>query len=118
MANENWIESFSFIAALEKFTSSKNDSLREASKYALFEINEETITPTKAADEGASAPPPTYTQAVAEGMKSNMSGHVMISYQWDSQERAVYIRDKLRENGYNVWLDLDEMSKFFKQHFI
>ncbi|XP_072020743.1 uncharacterized protein [Amphiura filiformis] len=39
-----------------------------------------------------------------------MSGHVMISYQWDSQERAVYIRDKLREHGYKVWFDLDDMK--------
>ena len=106
------IKLLGIVAVLEKYKSSDNDSLREASKFALLEINEETITPTKAVDEGASAPPPTYTQAVAEGMESNMSGHVMISYQWDSQERAVYVRDKLRENGYNVWLDLDEMSKF------
>ncbi|XP_072035236.1 uncharacterized protein [Amphiura filiformis] len=96
---------------LEKLASSSNAPLRQASKCALFEINEETIKPIKDdVTTVVSESPPTYMQAVAEGAKGNMAGHVMISYQWNSQERAIYIRDKLREHGYNVWLDLDEMK--------
>ena len=103
--------SFIFLAALKKFASSDNKSLREASKYALFEINKKEITPEQESELRATAPP-TYTEAVAEGAKSNLSGHVMISYQWGSQERALLVRDKLKESGYNVWMDVDEMSKF------
>ena len=104
-----------FYVEIEKLASSENSQLRETSNYALFEISEQTIKPQKeevtASAPPASDPPPTYTQAVAEGAKGNKSGHVMISYQWDSQDRAIYIRDQLQEQGYNVWLDLDEMSK-------
>ena len=39
------------------------------------------------------------------------NGHVMISYQWDSQTRVIMIRDKLRQAGYSVWMDLDHMRK-------
>ena len=102
--------SFIFLAALKKFASSDNKSLREASKYALFEINKKEITPEQESELRATAPP-TYTEAVAAGAKSNLSGHVMISYQWGSQERALLVRDKLKEAGYNVWMDVDEMSK-------
>ena len=102
--------SFIFLAALKKIASSDNKSLREASKYALFEINEKEITPEKESELRATAPP-TYTEAVAEGAKSNLSGHVMISYNWGSKDRAQLVRDKLKESGYNVWFDEEKMGK-------
>ena len=37
--------------------------------------------------------------------------HVMISYQWKSQERMSRLRDKLKKEGYNVWMDIDKMGK-------
>ena len=37
--------------------------------------------------------------------------HVMISYQWGSQELMKRIRDELKSAGYEVWMDLDNMSK-------
>ena len=37
----------------------------------------------------------------------------MVSYQWDSQPRAIQIRDKLLEAGYQVWMDITNMSKLF-----
>ena len=36
--------------------------------------------------------------------------HVMISYQWDTQERMIAIRDLLIKSGYNVWMDIDQMG--------
>ena len=35
----------------------------------------------------------------------------MISYQWDSQERMLQLRDELKAAGHNVWMDVEKMSK-------
>ena len=35
--------------------------------------------------------------------------HVMISYQWDSQEVLVEVKNRLRASGYRVWMDLEQM---------
>ncbi|KAK7441514.1 hypothetical protein BaRGS_00040569 [Batillaria attramentaria] len=37
-------------------------------------------------------------------------GHVMISYQWGNQKMLLQIRDKLRENNFRVWIDVDNIS--------
>ncbi|KAH3859833.1 uncharacterized protein LOC127871977 [Dreissena polymorpha] len=37
-------------------------------------------------------------------------GHIMISYQWDNQQLLKAIRDKLKENKFKVWMDIDEMG--------
>ncbi|XP_066925865.1 uncharacterized protein [Clytia hemisphaerica] len=34
---------------------------------------------------------------------------IMISYQWDSQPEAIRIKDALEADGYDVWMDLDDM---------
>ena len=36
--------------------------------------------------------------------------HVMLSYQWDSQEVVLRIVASLKQRGFAVWLDLEEMS--------
>ena len=38
------------------------------------------------------------------------SGHIMISYQWANQKSLIKIRDELKKNGYNVWMDIDQMG--------
>ena len=43
-------------------------------------------------------------------MAPTQGGHVMISYQWDSQQEVLRIKTSLEESGYNVWMDLDEMQ--------
>ena len=35
--------------------------------------------------------------------------HVMISYQWDSQEVLIEVKNRLQANGYRVWMDLEQM---------
>ncbi|XP_077863462.1 uncharacterized protein LOC144347211 [Saccoglossus kowalevskii] len=37
-------------------------------------------------------------------------GHVMISYQWDNQNLMKRIKDRLRAEGYNVWMDIEQMG--------
>ena len=38
--------------------------------------------------------------------------HIMISYQWDCQSIMVKVKDKLRQAGYKVWMDVEHMSKY------
>ena len=35
--------------------------------------------------------------------------HVMISYQWDSQEVLIEVKNRLQASGYRVWMDLEQM---------
>jgi len=39
-------------------------------------------------------------------------GHVMLSYQWDSKETVLKIRDRLKTAGYKVWIDEDDMGMY------
>ena len=36
--------------------------------------------------------------------------HVMISYQWDSQEVLIEVKNRLQASGYRVWMDLEQMG--------
>ena len=36
--------------------------------------------------------------------------HVMISYNWGHQKMVKQIRDHLRNNGFKVWMDVDDMQ--------
>ncbi|XP_072020237.1 death-associated protein kinase dapk-1-like [Amphiura filiformis] len=38
-------------------------------------------------------------------------GHVMISYNWGSQERMKRLKDELEHDGFSIWMDVEEMSK-------
>ena len=41
----------------------------------------------------------------------DITPHVMISYQWGVQTQMIKIKERLRESGYNVWMDVDNMGK-------
>ena len=34
----------------------------------------------------------------------------MISYQWDVQKSMIHLKTQLQEQGYKVWMDVDEMG--------
>ena len=34
----------------------------------------------------------------------------MISYRWDHQDIMLKVRDKLQSEGYNIWMDVDQMG--------
>ena len=38
--------------------------------------------------------------------------HVMLSYNHSTQPRMIKICEKLRENGYKVWMDVDHMCEW------
>ena len=37
--------------------------------------------------------------------------HIMLSYNWGSQKLMLRIRDRLKEENYKVWMDVDNMSE-------
>lgn len=39
------------------------------------------------------------------------NSHVMISYNWDAQKRMLKLRDELKQAGYKVWMDIDNMGE-------
>ena len=43
-------------------------------------------------------------------MTKATGNHVMISYQWDSQEILVEVKNRLQASGYRVWMDLEQMG--------
>ena len=38
-------------------------------------------------------------------------GHIFISYQWDAKPTVLRVRDKLKDAGFRVWIDEDDMCK-------
>ena len=46
-----------------------------------------------------------------ESNKTETTGnHVMISYQWDSQDVLIEVKNRLQASGYRVWMDLEQME--------
>ncbi|XP_046350499.2 uncharacterized protein LOC124131331 isoform X2 [Haliotis rufescens] len=51
-----------------------------------------------------------------ENKKSNkeqqvdISGHVMISYQWGDQKTLLQVKELLKADGYKLWMDVDNMG--------
>ena len=37
--------------------------------------------------------------------------HIMLSYNWGSKDLMLRIRDRLKEEGYRLWVDMDNMSE-------
>ncbi|XP_072019573.1 uncharacterized protein [Amphiura filiformis] len=91
------------LPTLRSLTTSENQPIREASSYAVWEIQDNQRT---AQHPNYEDPPPSYQESVKAQAQSGLSGHVMISYQWDSQDRVVTIRDNLVQAGYKVWMDV------------
>ena len=44
------------------------------------------------------------------GSKEASGNHVMISYQWDTQNVMVEVKNGLQTSGYRVWMDLEQMG--------
>ena len=44
--------------------------------------------------------------------KGKEENHIMISYNWGSKPIVLKVRDRLKAAGFNVWMDVDNMSKF------
>ncbi|XP_072020756.1 uncharacterized protein [Amphiura filiformis] len=89
-------------STLKQLARSENKLVRDSSSYALWEIsgNQEGISqPTDS--------PPSYEETVKTDSEST---HLMLSYQWGSQNTVLAIRGTLTRAGYKVWMDVDDMS--------
>ncbi|XP_019630155.1 PREDICTED: uncharacterized protein LOC109474307 [Branchiostoma belcheri] len=77
------------LKALQRKTTDKE--LKEVCAGALWEIN-------------GGGHDRSLTKTTAEG------GHVMISYQWDVQPKALVVKENLTKAGYRVWMDVEQMG--------
>ena len=75
---------------LRQLQQSKDTHLQKAAAGALWELEGKTAR---------------HAQRI-----ESTGNHVMISYQWDSQEVLVEVKNRLQENGYRVWMDLEQMG--------
>ncbi|XP_072037454.1 uncharacterized protein [Amphiura filiformis] len=101
---------------LKQMRSSANLKLRDVSQgllhqLGLVDLHEELpveqqthpASPSSVSVAHPHEPPPSYQETMD-------APHVMISYQWDHQERAIKIRDRLKQSGFNVWMDVDKLE--------
>ena len=75
---------------LHMLQQSENPEVQKAAAGALWELEGKTARQS------------------SEKIEST-GNHVMISYQWDSQEVLIEVKNRLQANGYRVWMDLEQM---------
>ena len=75
---------------LHQLQQSENPEVQKAAAGALWEIEGKTAR---------------HLERIA-----STRNHVMISYQWDSQEVLVEVKNRLQASGYKVWMDLEQMK--------
>ena len=76
---------------LHELQQSRNSEVQKAAAGALWELEGKTARQS------------------SEKIEST-GNHVMISYQWDSQEVLVEVKNRLQASGYRVWMDLEQMG--------
>ena len=76
---------------LHMLQQSENPGVQKAAAGALWELEGKTARQS------------------SEKIEST-GNHVMISYQWDSQEVLVEVKNRLQASGYRVWMDLEQMG--------
>ncbi|XP_072050966.1 uncharacterized protein [Amphiura filiformis] len=97
------------ISVLEQLLLSQDKDLRGACASAIWQLKGGSSTNTPGTQSHIC--PPTYEEAITSPANNRSpSAQVMISYQWDSQERAIQIRNRLVADGYRVWMDITNMK--------
>ncbi|XP_072020800.1 uncharacterized protein [Amphiura filiformis] len=108
------------VPRLKVLKKTQNRDLGVVCGSALWEIVGDTYTDTGSSSQSAAYtshyPPPSYEEAISEPdtastdpAASQSVPQIMISYQWNSQSRAVQIRDRLVAAGFKVWMDVTNM---------
>ncbi|XP_077867610.1 uncharacterized protein LOC102806025 [Saccoglossus kowalevskii] len=83
------------ILALQQLSRTGSDKVKTAANGALWVIGRDDRPPTRR-----------YNSRSGKFIQP----HVMISYQWGSQETVLKIATDLKEAGYNVWIDVEYMG--------
>ncbi|XP_072035118.1 uncharacterized protein [Amphiura filiformis] len=88
--------------------STKDDAVRKPGVRAAKEDPKPIATLSAAAPK---QPSHTKEETREEGTrKTQEQPHIMISYQWDSQQLMIKVKNALQQAGYNVWMDVDKME--------
>ena len=77
------------VGLLRHLQHSKDSQVQRAAAGALWEVEGKTARNAERAE--------------------STRNHVMISYQWDSQEVLIEVKNRLQASGYRVWMDLEQM---------
>jgi hypothetical protein len=95
---------------------SSNESVRSLAKGALWQLTDEQQQDTRNNNNKNNkyAVVPSVDQLPTQQHKgskhpSGGSQHVFISYQWESKQIILLIRDRLKAAGFNIWVDVDNM---------
>ncbi|KAI0210614.1 hypothetical protein LSAT2_004620, partial [Lamellibrachia satsuma] len=91
----NGTQAFSNETALKKLSKNGVEEVSKKAKGALWQLHK---------------PDPT-SLAKAHDYTDSNSKHIMLSYNWGSQDLMKRIRDDLKKAGYKVWMDLDLMRR-------
>ena len=106
----------SFLSVLKnQAKSAKYESTQETASIALWQLSDDDDKrqPIKESSLPDTAPPSYEETLQRDAAASSSTNHVMISYQWASQKRVLDINNFLKKVGYNIWIDVENMSKFF-----
>lgn len=88
------------VTGLRRLAESSDQSVSKEAKGALWIL--EGRTKQEAANTNVS---------VTSHSTASSHQHIMLSYPWFYQSVAKDVCRRLREHGYKVWMDIDDMSK-------
>lgn len=88
------------LEALKILAYSEIEEVSHAAKGAMFVIQDKI--------EDAHAPVGEDTDE--DNTDYHSAHHIMISYQWDNKPIMLQVRNHLRESGFKVWMDVDNMT--------
>ncbi|XP_032809682.1 uncharacterized protein LOC116942174 [Petromyzon marinus] len=81
---------------LEELSSSQDKDVAAVAEGALWVINNKGSEKSR------------QNQAVKDG--GACTNHIMISYQWDYQAVLIQVKDRLKSQGFRVWMDVEQME--------
>lgn len=80
-------------------------SNKVASKYANLALFQLDLRKKKDRPPTAKPAPTAATDTIPQAQ-----GHIMLSYPWSHQKLFLYLKGRLQQEGYTVWMDVDQMS--------
>ncbi|XP_071100855.1 uncharacterized protein [Haliotis cracherodii] len=97
-------------AVVDKYHSSADQDIRKPCQGLLWNLRDILLQSQKYADIGKELSGSSTKSNKGQGEGQKSKGHVMISYQWANQEVLIKVKDCLKQNGYGVWMDIDNMG--------
>ncbi|XP_067664576.1 uncharacterized protein [Haliotis asinina] len=94
-------------AVVEEYRSSTDKNIKKPCQGLLWNLREILLQSEEYADLGKEL---SGSSTKSKEIGGKAKGHVMISYQWANQEVLIKVKDCLKQNGYDVWMDIDNMG--------